>query len=205
MNLLAHGAGRDVQLRGCASHAARLAHGVEHPQCAESMSKVAHVRMVSKDERWYQQNSNDVVRSSTRYSALALRGFAVAVKPIRAPSRQGGTIVADLGFHTSVGTYRRVRSKVMRVALSLCATMTLTVAPVFAQDNYPSRSITIIAPLAPGSAADVFTRQVATELSNALGQPVVVENKVGAGGNIGTAAIVRSPPDGYTIGQAGQG
>jgi tripartite-type tricarboxylate transporter receptor subunit TctC len=74
-----------------------------------------------------------------------------------------------------------------------------------AQDNYPSRGITIIAPLAPGSAADVFTRAVGSELANALGQPVVVENKVGAGGNIGTMAIVRAPADGYTIGQAGQG
>jgi len=74
-----------------------------------------------------------------------------------------------------------------------------------AQDNYPSRSITIIAPLAAGSAADVFTREVGAEMAKALGQPVVIENRVGAGGNIGTTALVRAAPDGYTLGQAGQG
>lgn len=74
-----------------------------------------------------------------------------------------------------------------------------------AQDAYPSRTITIIAPLAAGSAADVFTRQVGSEMAKVLGQSVVIENKVGAGGNIGTAALARSAPDGYTLGQAGQG
>ena len=90
-------------------------------------------------------------------------------------------------------------------ALFTALFLALAGAPAHAQDSYPSRSITIIAPLAPGSAADVFTRQVAEEMAKQLGQPVVVENKVGAGGNIGTTAIARAAPDGYTIGQSGQG
>jgi tripartite-type tricarboxylate transporter receptor subunit TctC len=83
--------------------------------------------------------------------------------------------------------------------------LTLTSGAVRAQDAYPSRTVTIIAPLAAGSAADVLTRAIGIELAKALRQPVVVENKVGAGGNIGTTAILRAPSDGYTIGTTGQG
>jgi tripartite-type tricarboxylate transporter receptor subunit TctC len=114
-------------------------------------------------------------------------------------------IVSDIFVPALVGTSSLRRSVAAWVTLSLVAALPLASAPVRAQDNYPSKAITIIAPLAPGSAADVFTREVAAEMAKALGQSVVVENKVGAGGNIGTVAIVRSPPDGYTVGQAGQG
>jgi tripartite-type tricarboxylate transporter receptor subunit TctC len=83
--------------------------------------------------------------------------------------------------------------------------LALTTGAAWAQDSYPTRTVTIIAPLAAGSAADVFTRAVGVELAKALRQNVVIENKVGAGGNIGTIATLRSPPDGYTIGTTGQG
>ncbi|MBL6080527.1 tripartite tricarboxylate transporter substrate binding protein [Belnapia sp. T18] len=72
-------------------------------------------------------------------------------------------------------------------------------------ESYPSRPITIIAPLAAGSAADSLMRDLAQQLSSVLGQPAVVVNRVGAGGNIGTTAIARSAPDGYTLGQVSQG
>lgn len=72
-------------------------------------------------------------------------------------------------------------------------------------EGYPSRPITIIAPLAAGSAADSLMRDLAQQLSGVLGQPAVVVNRVGAGGNIGTTAIARAAPDGYTIGQVSQG
>ncbi len=72
-------------------------------------------------------------------------------------------------------------------------------------ESYPSRPITIIAPLAAGSAADSLIRDLAQQLSGLLGQPAMVVNRVGAGGNIGTTAIARSAPDGYTIGQVSQG
>jgi tripartite-type tricarboxylate transporter receptor subunit TctC len=92
-----------------------------------------------------------------------------------------------------------------RVSATAASAFLAANAPTLAQEGYPSRPITIIAPLAAGSAADVLTREIAQELSAAFGQPVVVVNRVGAGGNIGTAAIARAVPDGYTIGQAGQG
>ena len=71
--------------------------------------------------------------------------------------------------------------------------------------TYPAKPIRLIVPLAPGSSADIASRFTAQELARALGQPVVVENKVGAGGMIGTRELARAAPDGYTIGFASQG
>jgi tripartite-type tricarboxylate transporter receptor subunit TctC len=72
-------------------------------------------------------------------------------------------------------------------------------ASVLAQ-NYPSRAITIIVPIPPGGAPDVAARVVAQKLSDNLGQPVVVENRVGANGNIANELVARAAPDGYTLG-----
>ena len=71
--------------------------------------------------------------------------------------------------------------------------------------TYPIKPIRLIVPAAPGSTADIESRFVAQELSEALGKAVVVENKAGAGGTIGTAELARAAPDGYTIGFASQG
>jgi len=70
----------------------------------------------------------------------------------------------------------------------------------FAQDKYPSKPITLVCPYAPGGNADLRSRQIGKFISEALGQPVLVDNKAGAGGNIGTAMIAQAKPDGYTIG-----
>ncbi len=68
--------------------------------------------------------------------------------------------------------------------------------------GYPERAITLLVPAAAGGNADITARLVGQEMSRILGQPVVVENRVGAGGRIGTQALVRAKPDGYTIGYA---
>lgn len=70
----------------------------------------------------------------------------------------------------------------------------------FAQDKYPSKAITLICPYAAGGGSDQRSRQFGRFLSTALGQPVIVENKPGAGGNIGSEAIAKAKADGYTIG-----
>ena len=75
----------------------------------------------------------------------------------------------------------------------LCLTST-----AFAQ--FPSRAITIIVPIPPGGAPDVAARVVAQKLSDNVGQPVVVENRVGANGNIANELVARAAPDGYTLG-----
>jgi tripartite-type tricarboxylate transporter receptor subunit TctC len=71
--------------------------------------------------------------------------------------------------------------------------------------TYPSKPIRLIAPSAPGSPVDIRARWLADKLAPALGQPIVVEDKAGAGGNIGTEAAARSAPDGYTLVLAHQG
>jgi tripartite-type tricarboxylate transporter receptor subunit TctC len=70
----------------------------------------------------------------------------------------------------------------------------------WAQDKFPSKSITWVCPYAAGGNADNRSRQVAKVMSALLGQSIVIDNKAGAGGNIGTEAIARAKPDGYTIG-----
>ncbi len=69
-----------------------------------------------------------------------------------------------------------------------------------AQPAYPSRPIHLIVPIPPGGAPDIAARVIGEKLQQQMGQPVVVENKVGSNGNIASEAIARSAPDGYTIG-----
>lgn len=87
-----------------------------------------------------------------------------------------------------------------RVAAALAFGLLALTTPAIAQDAYPSRPITLIVPFAPGGSTDAIGRIVAEGLRQALGQTVVVENRAGAGGSIGTAAIAQAEPDGYTIG-----
>ena len=66
--------------------------------------------------------------------------------------------------------------------------------------TYPSRTITFLVGFAPGGPTDVIARAVATPLSEALGKPIVIENRAGAGGGLAAAALARAAPDGYTLG-----
>lgn len=68
-----------------------------------------------------------------------------------------------------------------------------------AQAAFPSRPVTIIVPFAAGGSTDIVTRLVGQKMSELLGQNVVVENRAGAGGNIGSTAVARAAPDGYTM------
>ena len=81
----------------------------------------------------------------------------------------------------------------------LAAAATLAVARSGRAQSWPSRPVRLLVPFIPGSAPDVIARQLAERLTPALGQSVVIENRGGAGGNIGFEAGARSAPDGYTL------
>jgi tripartite-type tricarboxylate transporter receptor subunit TctC len=94
---------------------------------------------------------------------------------------------------------------VKRVRSWLTAVLLLVLmAPACAQ-NYPTRPITLIVPYAAGGGNDLMARVVADKMSAALGQPIVVENRGGAGGSIATRAVAHAEPDGYTLGLGGTG
>jgi tripartite-type tricarboxylate transporter receptor subunit TctC len=75
----------------------------------------------------------------------------------------------------------------------------LAPALALAQADFPSRTIKIIVPLAPGGTADILPRIIGEKLSMRFGQPVVIENRAGGGQHIGTEAVARAEPDGYTL------
>lgn len=85
------------------------------------------------------------------------------------------------------------------LAAALAAAALLGSAPILAADPYPSRPIRIVVPYPPGGSADLIGRMVAERMSKSIGQPVVVENKAGATGAIGSEFVARADPDGHTL------
>ena len=90
---------------------------------------------------------------------------------------------------------------IMATAAAVAATITVLPQHATAQSaprDYPNRLIKVVVPSPPGGPPDIIIRAVAPKLSAALGQPVIVENRAGAGGMVGTAYVANQPPDGYT-------
>jgi len=84
-----------------------------------------------------------------------------------------------------------------RLAAAFLAALLPVIA--FAQATYPTRPVSLIVPYPPGGATDVVARVLAEKLGTSLGQPFIVENKSGAGGNLGARAAAQAKPDGYTL------
>src|SRR6195256_5318205 len=107
------------------------------------------------------------------------------------------------------GRFRRPpmnKTPARRVMLgALVALAALLDGTVVRAETYPSRPITVIVPFAGGSASDVVTRIMLNKMSQSMGQPIVVDNHPGAGGNIGTAMGAKAAPDGYTWVASGSG
>lgn len=87
-----------------------------------------------------------------------------------------------------------MKRKLLIGLLACCASAVVTAA-----DDYPTKTITLIVPFTPGGGTDIMGRMVAEKLSQSLGKPVVVSNRPGAGGTIGTDLAARAEPDGYTL------
>ena len=83
-------------------------------------------------------------------------------------------------------------------SITLALAITLNY-PAFAQDRWPEKPITIIVPFAPGGGTDIIGRLIAVSLTKSLGRSVLIENRPGAGGNIGMGMASRAPADGYTL------
>jgi tripartite-type tricarboxylate transporter receptor subunit TctC len=87
----------------------------------------------------------------------------------------------------------------LKRVLTAAALCLLGVSRAAFADTWPTETIRIVVPWSPGGAVDVVARLVAEPLSKALGQPIIVENKTGAGGAIGAAAVAKAKPDGHTV------
>jgi tripartite-type tricarboxylate transporter receptor subunit TctC len=95
-----------------------------------------------------------------------------------------------------------LRRQFLQLALSAAATP--AVAPrAMAQTDYPSRPVSIIVGYAAGGVSDILARLIAQQLSTRLGQPFIIENRPGAGGNLAADQVVHATPDGYTLLLAG--
>lgn len=86
----------------------------------------------------------------------------------------------------------------MRVVIALVAAACLAAGSAFAQ-SYPAKPVRVIVPAPPGSAPDFLSRLIAPKLTDMWGQPIVIDNVLGAGGNIGTDRVAKAPADGYTL------
>ncbi|TMH65495.1 MAG: tripartite tricarboxylate transporter substrate binding protein [Betaproteobacteria bacterium] len=87
----------------------------------------------------------------------------------------------------------------MKKVLALLVALVICTGSAGAQERYPNKPLHIVVPFAPGGSTDIIARLIGERLTSALGQPVVIENRGGAAGNIGAETVARSAPDGYTL------
>jgi tripartite-type tricarboxylate transporter receptor subunit TctC len=91
------------------------------------------------------------------------------------------------------------RRQGLAAAVALSAALCCASGAALAQAAFPNKPVTIVVPFPAGGALDIVARSLAEEMRKTLGQPVVVDNRVGAGGTVGAASVARAAPDGYTI------
>jgi tripartite-type tricarboxylate transporter receptor subunit TctC len=140
-----------------------------------------------------------VLRSGRRAgSPMAARDYAprrrapqIALPRLLESSQTG----SNIGPTLNVNRCRRCVNAALACALACFAML----APAANAQSYPSKPIRLVVPFPPGGSLDVVARAIGPKLSEAWGQPVVIDNRPGAGGNIGADLVAKSAPDGYTI------
>ncbi|MDO9164828.1 MAG: tripartite tricarboxylate transporter substrate binding protein, partial [Rhodoferax sp.] len=91
------------------------------------------------------------------------------------------------------------KNRRLALAIAACTAMLSIAVPTLAQTTWPTKPVKIVVPFAPGGTTDILARAVAPELSKAFGQTFIVDNRGGAGGNVGADIVAKSPADGYTL------
>src|SRR5687768_12634725 len=87
----------------------------------------------------------------------------------------------------------------MRSHVPLAAVLAFAFSAAASAQQYPTRAVRIVVPFTPGSTTDIIARTVAERLAASFGQPVIVDNRSGAGGTIGSSIVAKATPDGYTV------
>src|ERR1700704_1344956 len=114
--------------------------------------------------------------------------------------RSGHTLHRAVSFPLRLSALMALRKRSSAFAIALVFAAVASAQPTTDAKNWPSRAIHMIVPFPAGSSPDLTARVLSEKLAPALGRPVVVENRPGAGGNLGTALVAKAAPDGYTIG-----
>src|SRR2546425_3971641 len=123
----------------------------------------------------------------------------------RAPGAARAVTAPDRSAHAKARVSFPLRKRVMKSRLVLyrafwiAAAATVLAVPAWSQDSYPSKPIVLVVPFPPGGVADIVARPAAEAMGRFLKQPVIIENKAGAGGGIGMGLVAKAKPDGYTL------
>jgi tripartite-type tricarboxylate transporter receptor subunit TctC len=127
------------------------------------------------------------------------RGVYRRARLRRDPMARRPRIKSGAGYLPNGERWKRALGTAFALSLALCSVALAQTTP---DARWPDKPIRMIVPLPAGSAVDLVGRLIGQKLGDRLGQPIIVENRVGASGAIGTEAVARSPADGYTLGMA---